>query len=80
MQFGFGAFHTLAEQRGHSEHRVIETALHIGGALAACQKAASLVDHSHRYLGAANVDPADHAASLFFGIPNRNYSAIQMFY
>jgi hypothetical protein len=67
MQFDFGPFHTLAKHRRHSQHRVIETALHIRGALVARQNAARLVDHSYRYLGAANVDPADHVASLVPG-------------
>src|SRR5208282_4253797 len=62
-QLGPGLFRTLMKQRRHLLHGVIEAALCLRGALVLSQDTARLVDHSHRDLGAANVNPADHFAS-----------------
>jgi hypothetical protein len=41
---------------------MIEAALHLSNALGFGEHTARFVNHSHRNLGAANVNPADHVA------------------
>jgi hypothetical protein len=69
LQFDLGAIHTLTKEHGHLPHGVVETSLHIRSAFVARQNAARVIDHSHGDLGAPDVDPADHVASLVAGIP-----------
>ena len=53
----------LMKQGCHLPHGMIEATLYVRGALVLRQNTACLVDDSHRDLGAANVNPADHVAS-----------------